>query len=114
MSARDHDTGPRGVTVDQLIERIFPVVDALLARLEGDEFTTREFIDLLLTTPEGRAAYDEARRLWGEEERATLMVIHGQVISGALRRSTRVAWSGYAHGSEDEYAVPALWTLTGT
>ncbi len=112
MPRRDHDTGPTGVTVDQLIDRIFPVVDKVLANLDGDEFTTTEFVDLMLTVPEGAAAYREAIRLWGEEERPTKMVIHGQVIPGAMRKSRYVEWAGYAHGEADEYAVPAWWRLT--
>ncbi|MDQ3540867.1 MAG: hypothetical protein M3440_09280 [Chloroflexota bacterium] len=111
MTRRDHDTGPTGVTVDQLIDRMFPVVDEVLARLDGDEFTTTEFIELLLSVPEGKAAYDEAIRLWGEQERPTKMVIHGQIIPGALRRSRHVEWAGYAHGEADDYAVPAWWRL---
>ena len=39
------------------------------------------------------------------------MVIHGQVIPAALRRSHRVIWVGFAHGVTDEYAVPAWWRL---
>lgn len=112
MPRRDHDTGPTGVTVDQLIERIFPVVDALLADLDGDEFTTVEFIELMRTVPAGDAAYRDAIRLWGERERPTKMVIHGQIIPGALRKSRHVEWAGYAYGEADEYAVPAWWRLT--
>lgn len=105
-----HDNAS-GVTVDQLIDRIFPVVDRVLAELDGDEFTTTEFIDLLLTIPSGRAAYEDALRRWGEEDRPGRMVIHGQVVPGAMRRSRHVEWSGYAHGEPDEYAVPAWWRL---
>lgn len=111
MAPRDHDTGPTGVTVDQLIDRIAPVVDSVLSRLEGDEFTTADFIELLRSVPEGAAAYDDAFRLWGEQERPTKMVIHGQIVPGALRRSAYVEWAGYAHGEPDEYAVPAWWRL---
>lgn len=112
MPRREHDTGPAGITVDQLIDRIFPVVDGVLANLDGDEFTTTEFIKLMLTVPEGAAAYREAIQLWGEQERPTKMVIHGQVIPGAMRRSRYVEWAGYAHGEADEYAVPVWWRLT--
>jgi hypothetical protein len=107
-----HDNAS-GVTVDQLIDRIFPVVDRVLEQLDGDEFTTTQFIDILLTVPEGRAAYAEAVRLWGEDDRPTRMVVHGQIIPGAMRRSRHVEWTGYAHGEADEFAVPAWWRLTG-
>jgi len=112
MARRNHDTGPTGVTVDQLIDRIFPVVDDLLGRLEGDEFTTTQFIDLMREVPGPAEAYRDALVAWGEEERPGKMVIHGQVIPGALRRSRKVEWIGFAHGEADEYAVPAWWKLT--
>ena len=114
MAHRDHDTGPNGVTVDQLVDRIFPVIDDLLGRLEGDEFTTTGFIEVLVSTPGGAEAYAQALAAWGEPERQGKMVIHGQVIPGALRRSRKVEWAGFAHGEADAYAVPAWWRLTTT
>jgi hypothetical protein len=39
------------------------------------------------------------------------MVIHGQVIPGAMRKSRKVEWAGYAHGEADEFSVPAWWRL---
>ncbi len=111
MAPRNHDTGPTGVTVDQLIDRIFPVVDDLLSQIDGDEFTTSDFIDLMLAVPGAAEAYSEALVAWGEQERPSKMVIHGQIIPGALRRSTKVEWIGFAHGERDEYAVPAWWKL---
>ncbi len=112
MARRDHDTGPNGITVDDLIDELFPVVDNLLQRIEGDEFTTNDFVELLLATPEGAAAYEQALFHWGESERHSKLVIHGQAIPGALRRSTHVEWTGYAHGENDEFGVPAWWRLT--
>ncbi len=111
MARRNHDTGPTGVTVDQLIDRIFPVVDDLLGQIDGDEFTTADFIDLMQSVPGAAEAYSEALVAWGEDERPSRMVIHGQIIPGALRRSTKVEWIGFAHGQADEYAVPAWWKL---
>src|SRR3712207_748239 len=55
--------------VDALIEYLLPTVDDILRRLEGDEFTTSEFIDVLLTDPDAEAAYREALVRWGEGER---------------------------------------------
>ncbi|HEU0164068.1 MAG TPA: hypothetical protein VFQ54_03430 [Thermomicrobiales bacterium] len=110
---RDHDTGPNGITVDDLIDGLFPIVDNLLSRVEGDEFTTNDFIDLMLAVPEGVAAYEQAIVHWGEGERHSKMVVHGQAIPGAMRRSKRVEWTGYAHGENDEFGVPAWWRLTG-
>lgn len=108
---QQHDTGPNGVTVDDLVEKMFPYIEDLLRRIDGSEFTTNEFIELMLSVPETRAAYDAAGRAWGERRRETKMVLHGQVIPGALRRSTLVEWGGFAHGEADDFAVPGWWRL---
>ena len=97
--------------VDALIDLVAPAVDDILRRLEGDEFTTVEFIELMLTDPPAAATYEEAIRRWGEQEHYAKLVIHGQVIPGALRRSALVEWIGFAHGEQDSYAVPARWRL---
>jgi hypothetical protein len=111
MAPRDHDTGPNGVTIDDLVDVMFPIVDDLLAQIDGDEFTTNEFIDLMLSVPGPSEAYHQAIVAWGEQERPSKMVIHGQVVPGALRRSKRVEWVGFAHGEADEFSVPAWWRL---
>lgn len=97
--------------VDALIDLMFPAVDDILRRLEGDEFTTGELIEVMLSDPAAKAVYDEAILIWGEGERYAKMVIHGQVIPGAMRRGSRVEWVGYAYGEDDPYAVPARWRL---
>lgn len=107
----DHDTGPSGITVDELIDQIFPFLDDLLTRIEGEEFTTNDLIDLMLSLPDGVATYERALLSWGESDRHSKMVLHGQVIPGALRRSQHVEWTGYAHGENDEWGVPAWWRL---
>lgn len=99
--------------VDALIDLLAPAVDDILRRLEGDEFTTAEFIDVMLSDPTAAAAYQDAIRIWGEGEHYAKMVIHGQVIPGAMRRSSRAEWVGFAHGEDDQYAVPARWRLRG-
>lgn len=111
MSIQDHDTGPNGVTVDDLVEKMFPYIEALLRRLDGEEFNTNEFIEIMLQVPDTKAAYDAAGRAWGEQRRQTKMVLHGQVIPAALRRSRLVEWVGFAYGESDEYAVPGIWRL---
>lgn len=113
MGVQAHDTGPNGVTVDDLVEKLFPYVEALLRRIDGDEFTTNDFIDLMVQVPETKAAYDAAIRAWGEVPRQSKMVLHGQIIPGALRKSSLVEWSGFAHGEADEFSVPAWWKMTG-
>ena len=97
--------------VDALIDYIGPAIADLLSRLEGEEFTTGQFIEVMLSDPPTAAAYQESLRLWGEGERYARMVVHGQVIPAAMRRSGRVEWVGFAHGEEDPYAVPAVWRL---
>ena len=99
--------------VDAIIAFFAPTIDDILGRIEGDEFTTTEFIALLQSDPEANAAYLEALRRWGEGERAGKMVVHGQVIPVILRRSARVEWIGFAHGENDPYAVPGRWRLVG-
>ena len=97
--------------VDAVTDFLTPTIDDILRRIEGDEFTTTEFIALLQSDPAANAAYLEALRRWGEGERAAKMVIHGQVIPAVLRRSQLVEWLGFAHGEDDPYAVPGLWLL---
>jgi hypothetical protein len=104
--------GKDGVTVEQIADDMQELIEDLLGRLEGDEFTTTQFIEVLRSVPEGERAYDAAWRRWGEQERASKMVIHGQVIPLALRRSRCAIWDGYAHDEPDDYAVPAWWKLT--
>ena len=111
MGVQAHDTGPNGVTVDQLIEKMLPFVEELLRRIEGEEFTTNDFIGLMLQVPETAAAYEAGLRAWGENRRQSKMVLHGQVIPGALRKSDMVQWNGFAHGEADEFSVPAWWRI---
>ncbi len=97
--------------VEALIGFLAPTVADILRRLEGDEFTTGEFIEVMLSDPAAESAYREALTRWGEGERYAKMVVHGQVIPVALRQSGIVDWIGFAHGEDDEYAVPARWRL---
>jgi hypothetical protein len=99
--------------VDAITAFLAPTIDGILNRIEGDEFTTTEFIALLQSDPEANAAYLEALRRWGEGDRAAKMVVHGQVIPGILRRSNLIEWLGFAHGEDDPYAVPGRWRLIG-
>jgi len=112
------DVNPPGETaldrpdrVDAVTAFLAPTIDDILSRIEGDEFTTTEFVALLQSDPEANAAYLEALRRWGEGDRAAKMVVHGQVIPGVLRRSNLVEWLGFAHGEDDPYAVPGRWRL---
>ena len=97
--------------VDALIDFMAPAIADILSRLEGEEFTTGQFIEVMLSDPPTAAVNQEAPRRWGEGERYARMVVHGQVIPAAMRRSGLVEWAGFAHGEEDPYAVPAVWRL---
>lgn len=99
--------------VDAIVAFLAPTVDDILRRLDGDEFTTTEFIEVMQSDPDANAAYQEALRLWGEGDRYAKMVVHGQVIPGILRRSELVEWLGFAYGEDDSYAIPARWHLIG-
>ncbi len=97
--------------IEELIDFLSPAVIDILRRLDADEFTTIDFIEVLKTDPTANAAYEEAVRLWGEQDRYSRMVVHGQVIPLILRRSGLVDWVGFAHDQADDYAVPAWWRL---
>lgn len=99
--------------VDAIMAFLAPTIEDILRRLDGDEFTTPEFVEILQSDPDANAAYLEALRLWGEGDRYAKLVVHGQVIPGILRRSELVEWLGFAHGEDDSYAVPARWRLVG-
>lgn len=111
MSIQDHDTGPNGVTVDDLVEKMTPYIEDLLRKLEGEEFSTNDLIKIMLQVPDTKMAYDAAGRAWGEKRKQTKMVLHGQVIPNVLRHSKQVEWVGFAYGEADEFAVPGLWRL---
>lgn len=99
--------------VEELISFLSPVVVGLIQRIDPDvpEFTTPEFIALLETEPVAALAYRQALTKWGEDERRAKMVVHGQVIPVAMRRSGLVEWLGFAYDEEDAFAVPARWRL---
>jgi len=107
----DAPTESQADPIEELIDFLTPAAEAILRRLDADEFTTIDFIEVLKTDPAANADYEEAVRRWGEGERYAKMVVHGQVIPLILRRSGLVEWAGYAHGQADDYAVPAWWRL---
>jgi hypothetical protein len=111
MTDRGHGDLVRPDLVDELMDFLSPAVFDILERIDADEFTTVQFIDLLRSDPAASSAYDEAIRRWGEGEHYARMVIHGQVVPGILRRSQLVEWAGYAHSEHDPYAVPAWWKV---
>lgn len=79
--------------VDAISDFLAPTIDDILSRIEGDEFTTTEFIALLQSDPDANAAYLEALRRWGEGERSAKMVVHGQVIPESCAGQTWLSGS---------------------
>ena len=67
----------------------------------------------MLCPPSVRLGADSPHQAerWGESEHYAKMVVHGQVIPAILRRSERLEWTGFAHGEDDPYGVPAWWRL---
>jgi hypothetical protein len=104
----------RSDLVDELVQFLSPALFDVLDRLDAEEFTTAQFIEILQIDPTAKAAYDEALLRWGEDTHYSKMVVHGQVIPAVLRQSTRVEWAGFAHGEPDPYAVPAWWRVVGS
>jgi len=97
--------------VDELIVFLTPHIRSLLERVEADEFTTTQFIEVMHLDPQSELAYQQAMTEWGENPDNARMVIHGQVIPAAMRASGMVEWIGFAHEEEDPWAVPAWWRL---
>ncbi len=73
--------------VDELIVFLTPAIRSLLERVEADEFTTTQFIEVMHLDPQSELAYQQALVEWGEAPDHARMVIHGQVIPAAMRAS---------------------------
>jgi hypothetical protein len=112
MAEIGHGGPGRPDVVDELIDFLTPTVIDILDRVDADEFTTVQFIEVLQTDPAANDAYLEALRRWGENDHYSKMVVHGQVIPTIMRRSGIVEWAGFAHGEDDPYAVSAWWKKT--
>lgn len=97
--------------VDELIVFLTPYIGDLLDRVEADEFTTTQFIEVMQLDPQTELAYQQALAEWGENPNNSRMVVHGQVIPAAMRATGKVEWIGFAHEEEDPWAVPAWWRL---
>lgn len=96
--------------VEALIAYLAPFIHSIIERINVDEFTTVELVEVMGTDPPAAAAYEQAIARWHEHDpELAKLVIHGQVIPQVLRRSGLVEWAGYAYGEHDPYAVPAWW-----
>ncbi|MCO5178231.1 MAG: hypothetical protein M9890_14850 [Thermomicrobiales bacterium] len=108
-------TPPEGDPVEDLVDFLAPYIAPIIERINVDEFTTVEFIEALQLDGPTAAAYEEAIRLWPENNPdMAKMVVHGQVIPQLLRASKLVEWNGYAYGEDDQWAVPAWWRKIGS
>jgi hypothetical protein len=104
------EPGGRDDTIEELIDFVEPYIDPIIERINVDEFTTIEFIQALNMDPETAEVYAETLARWPERDpHLAKLVVHGQVIPQALRRSRLVEWAGYAYGEEDPFGVPAWW-----
>ena len=95
-------------------------VEAAIAQMTEDRFSTRRIIAELRATLDGEAAYQAALQTLAPDpgsEHMGLLVLHGQVVPGILRRSKLVRFGGFIHGNpaeDDGLAVPSLWIKVPT
>lgn len=105
---------PKEEPIVEATELLRPFVASIVRRVNVDEFTTAEFVEVMQQDEACRAAYLAALDRWPEsDETLAKMVIHGQIIPELLRATGLVEWAGYAHGEEDAYAIPAWWRKVG-
>ena len=101
---------PKEEPIVEATRLLKPHVASVVRRVNVDEFTTVEFVDVCQQDDACREAYLDAVHLWPEsDEILAKMVIHGQIIPELLRATGLVEWAGYAYGEEDAYAIPAWW-----
>ncbi len=100
---------------DRAYEIMEAPLHAAIARLAESRFSTKRLIAEIRASADGDAAYREAMATLGPDpgsERMGMMVLHGQVIPGLLRRSGLVRFGGFIHGNaaeDDGFGVPSLW-----
>jgi hypothetical protein len=91
-------------------------VRAAIERIPLPRFSTKRLIEEIRASADGEAAYQEAIHTLAPDpgtEHMALMVLHGQVIPGLLRRSGVVQFGGFIHGNpaeDDGFAVPSMWS----
>ncbi len=96
--------------IAEATELLRPHVASIVGRVNVDEFTTVEFVEVMQQDDSCKSAYVKAVDRWPEsDETLAKMVVHGQIIPELLRATGLVEWAGYAHGEEDAYAIPAWW-----
>ena len=101
---------PKEEPIAEATELLRPHIASVVSRINVDEFTTVEFVEVMQQDEGCRAAYLAALDRWPEsDETLAKMVIHGQIIPELLRGTGQVEWAGYAYGEADPYAIPAWW-----
>jgi hypothetical protein len=97
---------------------LVPQVEAALARITLDRFSTKRIVEELRADPEGEVAYQAALAEYvqtGTDDRMAHLIVHGQVVPEILRHAGQVRFGGFIHGQPEEddgYAVPSWWRKT--
>lgn len=105
---------PKEEPIREATALLRPYVASVVERINVEEFTTVEFVEVMQQDEHCQAAYLAALDRWPEsDETLAKMVIHGQIIPELLRATGLVEWAGFAYGEEDPYAIPAWWRKTG-
>jgi hypothetical protein len=100
---------------EEAYDALAPGVEEAIARMPASLFSTKAVIEQLRAVEAGAAAYEKALQVLAEEganDHTARLVVHGQVIPGLLRRSSKVRFGGFIHGDpsqDDGYAVPSWW-----
>ena len=89
-----------------------PVIAECVEDLPVCQFSTRRFIEVMLSNDEYREAYEAALRTFGLDRDSGLKILHGQVIATALRHQESLDFAGFVHGdpaNTDPYCHSAWW-----
>ncbi len=98
--------------MSQALALLAPHVIALLDQWLRPEFTTKQFIESLLTDEAAQAAYLLAVGLWPDfPPNFGQKTVHGLIIPRLLRATGKAQWAGYVHDAtqDDGLGVPAKW-----
>jgi hypothetical protein len=98
--------------MSQALALLAPHVIALIDDWARPEFTTKQFIENLLTEESAQAAYLQAVSLWPDyPPNFGQKTVHGLIIPRLLRATGKAQWAGYVHdpAEDDGLGVPAKW-----
>jgi len=100
---------PRMDPILQATDVLREHVTSIVERINVDEFTTVEFIEVLQQDDAAQHAYELALTRWPQNDDLGRMIVHGQIIPELLRETGLVEWAGFAYDEDDPYAIPAWW-----